>query len=62
MDSVWCIKCGRHDDDYKDAYGIRHKGTDINMKCSACNNGVKTGQAQMCRKCCPTGHGTREEE
>lgn len=53
---VKCVKCGTVDD----GKGKSHRGTSTKMICEWCGD-VDTGIATMCRHCCPTGHGTREE-
>jgi hypothetical protein len=61
--STWliCAKCG--ETDKTDTTQTPHYiGTKTSMKCRACTQdlpGNTKGFAMLCRKCCPTGHGTR---
>jgi hypothetical protein len=52
---ITCQKCGIVDQTRKDAEGNTIIGTDKTMRCSDCGN----PHATLCRKCCPTEHGTR---
>ncbi len=63
MKTHWlkCERCGAVDTD------TYHAGTAVEMLCRDCADPCRTassvtGYATLCRKCCPTGHGTHGEK
>ena len=55
-DPLTCSKCG-HVDQNDDSVIPHHCGTSVRMRCVDCA-GVY-GKATLCRKCCPSEHGTK---
>lgn len=49
-----CLNCGKLDND-------KWEGTAKTMRCADCCSD-NDHHAQLCRKCCVTGHGTRNFE
>ncbi len=60
MKTFWlkCERCGAID---TDTYSV---GTSVEMLCRDCSDPSpgEGGYATLCRKCCPTGHGTHGEK
>lgn len=51
---ITCAKCGIKDQTRRAADNSLIIGTDAKMRCPDCGN----PHATLCRKCCPTEHGT----
>lgn len=62
MKQSWriCGKCGKVDRSWENQEAF-YVGTSTKMKCPDCGD-EETGFAQLCRNCCPTGHGTHADE
>jgi len=55
MKRCWliCLKCGT-----VDVSKYAHAGTQTSMRCEDCSTEQSVGHATLCRRCCPTEHGT----